>query len=227
MTTSLLATEANQSTGQNESKDQGALASTDTQAQPEQKQQTEESKADTPQDAAKPEAAEAKGEKNAPKPEGAPEQYVEFDVPKGLPDGHELDSEVVGSFSKIARELDLTQAKAQKLVDGVLPVIHRRAIEQQNALVAKWNEAVKTDKEIGGQKLDENLALAKRGAQAFGDEELQGLLNGPFGAHPAVVRFLVKVGRKVSPDKFIASTRDGSPVDLNDDEAAAERLYKS
>lgn len=224
-TTSLLATEATQSTGQNESKDQGAPASTDTQAKPEQ-QQPEESKAE-PKTEAK--AEPAKAEKSDPPPRRAPEQYAEFDVPKGLPEGHELDNEVVGAFAKLAGdpELDLTQAQAQKLVDGVLPVIHRRALEQQKALATKWAEDAKTDKDIGGQKFDENLALAKRGFQAIGDKELQELLNGPLGNHRAVIRLGVKLGRMVSSDQFIAPSKGGSSVDLNDDEAAAERMYRN
>lgn len=223
--TSLLATEANQTTGQDESKDQSAPAK-DTQATaPEQTQETEKSK-EKPAETKSLVGDDTKPD-DAKKPEGAPETYVEFDVPKGLPEGHELDQQVLGEFSTVARELNLTQGNAQKLLDKVLPAIHASAMSKQSALMSQWNEAVRTDKEIGGQKLDENLAAAKRAVTdaAFGNKALRDLLNGPFGAHPEVVRFLVKVGRKVSPDTFVGGSRDRSPVDLNDPDAQAERMY--
>jgi len=228
MTTPLLA-EANQTQGKDTA--QADAASKDTQQKAEQKQD------DAQQDSAEQKAKDAKpadqkadegkpaDEKKADdkgKPE-APELY-EFEVPKGLPDEHQLDEQVLDSFAEVARELDLSQSKAQKLLDKVVPTIHRRAMEQQAELHTKWIEAVKTDKEIGGPKLDENLAVAKKAVKAYGNAELQQLLNGPLGSHPEVLRFLVKVGRKVSEDKFVGGN-EGQSVNLNDEAAMAKKLY--
>lgn len=229
MTTPLLA-EANQTQGQDTA--QADAATKDTQQKAEQKQD------DAQQDSAGQKAkdtkpAEQKADEGKPadekkaddkgKPEGAPELY-EFEVPKGLPDEHQLDEQVLDSFAEVARDLDLSQSKAQKLLDKVVPTIHRRAMEQQAELHTKWIEAVKADKEIGGPKLDENLAVAKKAVKAYGSAELQQLLNGPLGSHPEVLRFLVKVGRKVSEDKFVGGN-EGQSVNLNDEAAMAKKLY--
>ncbi len=154
----------------------------------------------------------------------APENY-EFAVPDGLPEGYELDDVVTGKIAEVAKTLDLTQEQAQSLVSEVLPVMHRRTEEQQTALNAEWVSQTKADQEIGGQKLDENLIVAKRAVQAYGSDGLQELLNGPIGSHPEVVRFLVKIGATVSEDQFVGGEHQKGEVDLDDTAAVAKRLY--
>lgn len=219
MSTPLLA-EANQSQGQDTA--EGGYAETDTQTQPEQKQTDAQVNTSDQQKEAK--QTEVKKDAAPEKAKSAPELY-EFEMPKGLPENHQLDEQVVDSFAEIARELNLSQPKAQKLLDKVVPTIHRRALEQATALHEEWREAVKTDKTIGGQKLDENLAIAKRAVAAFGDSDLQQLLNGPLGSNPAILRLLYRAGSKVSQDKFIGGDNSGPSVDLSDGAAMARRLY--
>lgn len=224
MAAPLLATDDKPAQGQ-DTATKGESTSKDTSTTSEQKQQTEDTgkpaSTEKTETSEKPTPEQLKGERN----EGAPAEY-DLKVPKGLPEGHELDEHVLEEFSGVARELDLSQVKAQKLLDKVLPAIHRRAQEQQNELHDKWIDAAKKDSEIGGAKFDENLATAKKAVQAYGNKELQQLLNGPIGSHPGVLRFLVKVGKTVSEDHFVARS-DGvrKAIDPNDDEAAAEKLY--
>jgi len=57
---------------------------------------------------------EDKGEENKPdKPEGAPEKYEAFKVPEGVT----IDETAATEFGALAKELNLTQENAQKLVD--------------------------------------------------------------------------------------------------------------
>ena len=44
-------------------------------------------------------------------------------------------------------------------------------------LVESWTESVKTDKEIGGDKLAENLSVARKALDTFGTPELRDVLN--------------------------------------------------
>jgi hypothetical protein len=217
MSTPLLA-EANQSQEQDTA--QGSPAQTDTQVKPEQKQV--DAKVEGEKSQTKETVTQEK--KPAEQADGAPELY-EFEVPKGLPENHQLDEHVVDSFAEIARELNLSQDKAQKVIDKVIPTIHRRALEQQAEIHEQWREAVKADKTIGGQNLEENLSIAKKAVAAFGDSDLQQLLNGPLGSNPAMLRMLFKVGKQVSQDKFIGGDVKGSTVDLGDESALAKRLY--
>jgi len=231
----LLATESPQP--QDATTTQGEAAQVDTQPAPEQtekptapdrKDVAETLYPDKPKEGeteAEPKPEEGEGEeKTEEQPEGAPELY-EFEVPDGLPEGFEMDEAVVDALAEVSRELDLSQTNAQKLIDKVWPVIHRRAEEQQTALHEQWNADTRADKEIGGQKLDENLGIAKKALDAFGNDGLRELLNGPLGSHPEVVRFLWRVGQTVSEDKFVGGKQGQASVDPTDRAAVAKVLY--
>ena len=91
--------------------------------------------------------------------EGAPETY-EFNT-KISDDSSELDPEVVTAFGEVAKELDLPQDAAQKVLDKVAPVIQAKqakVLEQVKTDSANDSQA---DKEFGGENLAENLEIAK------------------------------------------------------------------
>ena len=209
-------------------------ATTEAKAEPKQPEKSLY-KEEAPKEEPKPEGEaetkeESKAEEKPPKEETkepekkAPESY-EWKTPEGMPEGFERDPEVFDALEEVAREIDLSQEEAQTLVDKLLPTMHRRAAEQEAAVHEQWVEQVKADKEIGGDKLDENLATAKKAVKAYASAEMQELLNGPLGSHPAVVRFLVNVGRTVSEDKFVSGERREQPIDPRDDAAVARKLY--
>jgi hypothetical protein len=76
--------------------------------------------------------------------------------------------------------------------------------------VESWGEAVKTDQEIGGAKLDENLAVARRAVDAFGSPALKELLNTTgLGNHPEVVKAFYKAGKAISEDGFVRGQPKG------------------
>lgn len=229
MSDSLLAPEANNQTDGEQSTTQSAPG-VDTQAAPE--QTTVEPQTTTADDTTKPTpptpADKADDGKAADKaPEGAPEVY-ELEVPRGVPEGFEMDKDVIDSFKGVARELDLPQDKAQKLIDSVLPTIHRRAEEQQVAIHEKWTAEAKADKGLqDGKGFDDNVETAKRAVAAYGNDALRELLQGPLGSHPEVIRFMMEVGKTVSEDTFAGGGKPGDQsVGLDADEAAqAAKLY--
>jgi len=136
------------------------------------------------------------------KPEGAPEKY-EFKAPEGK----EFDPAVIESFSAAAKEANLTQDAAQKLVEKMAPVLAERQAAQVKAVQEGWAEASKTDKEFGGAKLQENLAVAKKAIDTYASPELKTLLNETgLGNHPEVIRMLFKVGQSLKEDTFVSGT---------------------
>lgn len=147
------------------------------------------------------------------KPEGAPEKY-EF------AGAEELDSAVLDQFSEVAKELNLTQDAAQKVLDKMGPVIAAHQSEQLQAARTEWAETAKADKEFGGEKLQENLAVAKRALDAYGSDELRTLLNeSGLGNHPEVIRLLYRAGKATSEDGFV---KGGKGVNQ---QADPRRLY--
>lgn len=150
------------------------------------------------------------------KPEGAPESY-EFKAPEGV----SFDEGVIGAFSEVAKDLNLPQDAAQKVLDKMAPVIQARQMEQFEAARNQWAEATKADKEFGGEKLDENLATAKKALDTFGTPEFRALLNeSGFGNHPEVIRVFYRAGKAISEDRFVAGSGKGPQAD-------ARRLYSN
>ena len=147
----------------------------------------------------------------------APESY-EFKAP----DGVVIDDTTISAFSDVAKELNLPQADAQKLIDKVGPVMAKQQAEALNQLNTSWIEGVQADKEIGGAKLQENLAVAKKAMERFGTPALRELLNeSRLGNNPEVIRFMYRAGKAISEDKFVA----GGPASPSGSRDPAKFLY--
>ncbi|MEN9709579.1 putative protease [Caudoviricetes sp.] len=142
-------------------------------------------------------------------PQGAPEKY-EFKAPEG----QEFDTGTIEAFSEIAKELNLTQEAAQKLLDRMGPTIETQQKGQLQAIHNEWKQASQTDKEFGGEKLAENLSVAKKALDAFGSPELRVLLEqSGLGNNPEVIRFMFRAGKAISEDSFVGrSTGAGKPM---------------
>lgn len=165
---------------------------------------------DKPADGEKP-AEESDDEKQ--KQEGAPEKY-EFTAGEGV----ELDTEALKDFEPVARDLNLTNEQAQKLVDAypkILAGVQQRQAEAWQAQTEQWAADVKADKEIGGDKLTANLSAAQRALEQFGDPELKEYLDTTgLGNHPALVKAFIKVGKAMSEDKVVTGGHESGGSDL-------------
>ncbi len=170
---------------------------------------------DKPADGEKPKDKPA--EEKEQKQEGAPEKY-EFKTGEGV----ELDTEALKEFEPVARELNLTNEQAQKLVDAypkILAGVQQRQADAWQAQTEEWAATVKADKEIGGDKLTANLGVAQRALDTFGTPELKEYLNGTgLGNHPELVKAFVKVGKAMSEDGVVTGKESGQ-------RSAAEVLY--
>jgi hypothetical protein len=130
-----------------------------------------------------------------------------------MPDGIELDKASAEEFTTIAKELKLDQATAQKLAD-VAAKQAQRQVEAHTKLVESWVEQVKADKDIGGDKLEENLGVARKALDTFGTPELRDVLNATgFGNHPAIIKAFLKVGKAISQDGFVVGSPAGASMD--------------
>lgn len=153
--------------------------------------------------------------------EVAPEKYEDFKVP----DGMTLDAKMLTEVQPVLKELGLSQASAQKVVDfyanKVIPGFVQQMADAREAQGKAWEEATKADKELGGDKLNENLEVAKATLSKFGSPNLVKLLNeSRLGNHPEVVRFFHKVGRAMSEDNMGGAGGGGAP-----EKDAAKTLY--
>lgn len=165
------------------------------------------------------------GQSNA-QPSAAPAQpqpTAEPDYKFEMPEGIELDKSSSDEFVAIAKELKLPTDAAKKLVD--LEVKRVQAQQQAHTkLVESWAESVKADKEIGGDKLDENLGIARKAIDTFGTPELKELLNSTgMGNHPEVVKLAYRIGKAISEDTFVR----GAPKAPSTESDLAKSLFPS
>ena len=163
--------------------------------------------------AAAPEQTGAEGEQKTDdstdeqKPaDGAPEAYEAFTAPEGVV----LADSVLEVAQQAFKDANLSQEKAQSLIDKLTPAI---AQAQQEALdaaiqsqITEWVAAAKADEQIGGDKLAPALANANRVVDTFGSPELRDMLiTSGLGNHPAVIKFCDAIFSKISPDTFVAA----------------------
>ena len=165
------------------------------------------------------------GEKKE-EPQGAPEQYEEFQAPEGL----KYDEQFIGAYKDVAKELNLSQKQAQLLLDKCAPVLAQRQVEQIKAVSNQWAERTKTDPEIGGENWTRASSDIARVRDKFGinadgkmDPDIQEFMQTPIGNHPGLLKLLARVGRafgegdfprgdvakdgKVSPAQFYESAK--------------------
>lgn len=163
--------------------------------------------------------------------EGAPEKYEDFKPIEGV---KAPAAELMTEFSALAKELGMSQAKAQdafalvaKLAEkGAAGTAAREAAAVEAARAtqsAAWTSASQTDKEFGGEKLAENLAVAKAAMNATTTPELRKLLNDTgLGNNPEVIRHFLKIAPAFKESKHVTG---GQPAKTMDD--AAKSFYPS
>ena len=200
---------------------------------------TEEAPAEVAEEAPAEEATEqAADSEEAPKTllsgdEGTEEDGVPDEYKFEAPEGAEVNEEALAQFADTAKELKLSQAQYQSLIEYDM---QRQAeavqamSDQYSSRVADWAEEAKADKVIGGEALDENLGLAKRAIETFGDDDLAQIMSAPsadnpdglgLGNHPAMIRLFYRVGKSISESNLVTGD---SKVE---GPSALERMYPS
>lgn len=154
-----------------------------------------------------PAAGEGQGQGNTAAPDttttpeaaqGAPEQYEAFT----LPEGYVLDGERLADTTATFKELGLSQAQGQKLIDKYCKADGENAqglralmdVERQQR-IEKWGEQTK---ELLGKDYDAVTANARAGVKAMESPELLEAFDAEgWGNHPALVKVFAYIGEKL------------------------------
>lgn len=124
---------------------------------------------------------------------GAPEGEADYEA-FVAPDGLQIDETLAAEFKPIAKELNLNQKGAQKLVDLKAKDVQNQIKRWGDHLVELKTIAQK-DPEIGGAEYPKAVSVAKGAITKFGTPEFRKMLNDyGVGAHPEMIRFMRKVG---------------------------------
>lgn len=157
----------------------------------------------TAQPAATTAAAPSPAEDKPADAPAVPESYADFAAPEGLA----MDSALSDNLKAFAKEKGLSQEDAQKLADMGFSAVQKTQDafkEQMEQINAKWIADTRADKEFGGDKLQENLAVAKRALDTFGSAELSKLLHeSGLGNHPEIIRYNFRVAQAISEDRLV------------------------
>lgn len=139
-------------------------------------------------------------------------------------EGVEIDGESLTEFKGIAKELGLKGDHAQKVASLGEKMMQKWQAGQQEAFAAQaaqWADSSRADKEFGGEKLGENLAIAQKALEQFGTPELRQLLEDTrLGNNPEMIRFMVRAGKAISDDSIVTGGIGGN-TGKND----ARRVY--
>jgi hypothetical protein len=132
--------------------------------------------------------------------EQVPETYEDFTLPEGIV----MDEAKLGLANEVFKELNLTQVQAQKLIDlqtGMTSDLVEQQAEAFSQLKNTWLNDAQKDKEIGGDKFDENVAVAQKAMAVYGTEEFKKLMEDyGVGNNPEMLRFLYRVGQPLMDD---------------------------
>ena len=124
-----------------------------------------------------------------------------------LPEGQEIDKNLVDQVTPIFKDIGLSQEQAQKLVDFYAPYVQQQAEAVGQQQLESYKETVEdwkadTKKQLGAD-YDKDIAIAARAMDKFGSKELRQVMDDTgLGNNPEVVRFIVKVGKAISEDHF-------------------------
>ena len=162
------------------------------------------------------------------KEEGVPDEY-KFEAPEGM----DVNEEALTQFADTAKELKLSQAQYQSLIEYDL---QRQAdaakamSDQYNNRVADWANETQAAKTIGGAALAANRGVAYRAIETFGDDDLAQIMAAPsaenpdglgLGNHPAMIRLFYRVGKSIGESSLVTGD---SKVE---GPSALERMYPS
>jgi hypothetical protein len=157
-----------------------------------------------------------KTEKTGSESEGTPTPKAPEKYELSAPDGSLLAGDALEQISTLARELDLTNEQALRLVEregGALQAYQESALADLKQATMEWLEEIKSDPELGGEHLAETKALSQTVLDRFGDDTLkQELVDTGYCNHPGLVRLLVKIGRAMKAEDTIVATGQGKPA---------------
>ncbi len=174
-------------------------------------------------------AKAAEGE--APKPE--PITFEPFTAPEGF----DLKEEAVKQFTEILGDPNLSaQERGQKLLDmyaaevnGIRESYHQQQIDSWRQLNDQWKEGTRSDPELGGNRVNTTLSIAKAVIEEYGGtkeqqtELLSHVDNNGMGNYVGFVRLLHNIGTalNVLEDKIIAAPSSSPSAP----KSRAERWY--
>lgn len=137
------------------------------------------------------------------------------------------DEGVLNKFGEVAKSANLSQEVAQQLADLHTETVKAASEANRQAwstTIDAWENEIKTDKEIGGDKFDATKAMIAKVVHdpRFATPGFVEALNlTGFGSNPAAVRFFAKIASALTEGQAVT----GTPPSQAAPRTAAQTLY--
>lgn len=161
-----------------------------------------------------------------PSDRDGPEAWSRFYAQLGRPekpDGYELrapegfqgyDEGFAAWFREAAHSAGLSPRQAAALHDRYLELAQRRGAESAAEQERRVEEAERELRREWGRGYERNLALARRAAAAFADEEITAAISDRFG-EASLVRLFARIGESMAEDRLAGSGSSGGGFGLD------------
>lgn len=153
-----------------------------------------------------------------------------YDAPEDFEVTEEVQQQL-DNFADFATTIGISQDQFQKLIDyqqdraaSAMESVSGEYVARANS----WADDTKMDTELGGEKLNENLSIAKGAMEKFMSPSMGQMLGMPseenpvgmgLGNHPEVIRLFYRIGKAMQDSDLIVG--DGKASDEN----ALQRMY--
>lgn len=140
--------------------------------------------------------------------EKAPDKYSDYKLPEGM----KLDMAMAEKANGVFKELNLSQAKADRLVGLQAEFAKKLKEDSDNAYKAQVNEwKAASGKLLEGPDKEKKMQMISKAREAFATPELTKFFGDyGFGDHPEVVKFFLKVGEKLMEDRGFGGAGSGA-----------------
>jgi hypothetical protein len=159
----------------------------------------------------------------------APEKYADFKVPEGV----EADKALLDETTPVFKEIGLSQASAQKMIDlfaeKILPAFTKKQMDAWEKQKADWHTETVASKEIKlddkGANLDGNRVINS----LFSPEEAKifkaDLVKYGLDNHPGINLLLTRAAKHLKEDTIDTKTKEALQPTPKTIEGFASRLY--
>lgn len=146
----------------------------------------------------------------------APDAPADSEYQLQMPEGVQLDQELLTAAVPMLREAGISSDQASKLVPFVSQVqqrFHESQLDQFSELRASWAKDARSDREIGGEHWKETsrlagVALHAGGAASLTHEARQLLDESGLGNHPSMLRLFRTMGAHIERLERQTGSRD-------------------
>ena len=130
-----------------------------------------------------------------------------------LPENYGYDEALLNEFNELAGKYNLSQKGADELMSMAVKLAQltsdnysKTMAEQQRQKADSYKNALLTDGEIGGAKLNKSMVTANIAYSHFVEPEVQVLLQQTgLNCHPGIVKMFYKIGKQMQNDSVLGA----------------------